>query len=302
MFLHINKNMKKLKINMFNRLFFTLRCVFVITLCMIPMLSCAPRTSLVSAKREIPLPAIMYHSILRDPTRAGTYVISPELLRDDLTYLKQNGYTTVFVSDLINFVSGCGALPEKPVLITLDDGYYNNLVYVLPILEELDMKAVISVVGSFTQTFSDCVDPNPNYGHCSWEEIRQLVQSGHVEIGNHSYNMHSQSARFGSMRRAGEGKNDYRNAFCDDIGRMQDALMSNSGVECVIFAYPFGQISPETRGYLKEMGFCCTLTCYEKVSTITQGDADCLFGIGRFNRPSGVSTIRFMRNVLGDID
>lgn len=43
---------------------------------------------------------IMYHSILKDPSRTGKYVVTPDSLKSDILYLKENGYTTVFVSEL----------------------------------------------------------------------------------------------------------------------------------------------------------------------------------------------------------
>ena len=48
------------------------------------------------------------------------------------------------------YVNGIGILPEKPVMITLDDGCYNNLSDVLPLLEKYDMHAIVSVVGEYT--------------------------------------------------------------------------------------------------------------------------------------------------------
>ena len=84
----------------------------------------------------VPLPAIMYHSILKSQSRAGTYVVSPAVFREDMQYLLDNGYETVFIEDLIEYTEG-DDLPEKPVMVTLDDGYLNNLTYILPILEEL---------------------------------------------------------------------------------------------------------------------------------------------------------------------
>ena len=77
----------------------------------------------------VPLPAIMYHSILKSQSRAGTYVVSPAVFREDMQYLLDNGYETVFIEDLIEYTEG-DDLPEKPVMVTLDDGYLNNLTYI----------------------------------------------------------------------------------------------------------------------------------------------------------------------------
>ena len=198
--------------------------------------------------------------------------------------------------DLIEYTEG-DDLPEKPVMVTLDDGYLNNLTYILPILEELDIKAVISVVGSYTVTFSETPDPNPNYAHLSYEDINAITASGHVEIQNHSYNMHSQSPRFGSKRRQGENSQSYKAFFCGDCIKLQQLLKDKCGITPTAYTYPFGAITPDTTEYLKELGFKASLSCEEKCNYITR-DPECLFLLGRYNRPSGISTREFMKKAL----
>ena len=63
-----------------------------------------------------------------------------------------------------------------------------------------------------------------------------------------------------------------------------------------VFAYPYGFSSPEATPVLKSMGFVAALTCKERVNRLT-GDPDQLYDLGRFNRPSGVSTQAFMDRV-----
>ena len=71
-------------------------------------------------------------------------MLSPAQFESDLKYLKENGYHTVVVQDLIDYVEKGVPLPEKPVMLTFDDGYYNNYYYAFPLLEEYDAKIVIS--------------------------------------------------------------------------------------------------------------------------------------------------------------
>ncbi len=251
------------------------------------------------AATGVELPIIMYHGILKDPLRAGKFVVSPGTLKADLEYLKENGYTTVVIGDLIDFVERGKALPDKPVMITFDDGYYNAYQYALPILEELDMKAVVSVVGEYTEKFSgENADANPNYAHLSWEDICALAASGRVEIQNHSYGLHGiAGGRRGSMRKAGESFEAYRRVFIEDVQKLQDALEEKCGIRPTCFTYPLGAITQESREYLMELKIKASLGCYEHVNTITN-DPLCLYRMGRFNRPSGIGTEQFMKKVL----
>lgn len=87
------------------------------------------------AEEGVELPVVMYHSILNDPALAGDYVLSPQQLECDLRYIKECGYTPVLMEDLISYVNIPEAkLPPKPILITFDDGYYNNYLYAYPLM------------------------------------------------------------------------------------------------------------------------------------------------------------------------
>ncbi|MCD7891946.1 MAG: hypothetical protein LUG26_09530 [Ruminococcus sp.] len=64
-----------------------------------------------------------------------------------------------------------------------------------------------------------------------------------------------------------------------------------------VFAYPYGIVSRESLPVLRENGFLITLTCREIPNYITH-DADCLFGLGRYNRSSLYSTEEYMQKLL----
>ena len=111
---------------------------------------------------KIFLPVIMYHSILNDSSRVNDYVVTPEMVENDLNYLKEHGYNAVFTEDIINYTKG-GDLPPKPIIITADDGFYNNYTYLVPLLIKYDMKASISIVGYYSEV-TDQADPHiPEY-------------------------------------------------------------------------------------------------------------------------------------------
>lgn len=159
---------------------------------------------------EIELPIIMYHSLLKDPNRQNKYVISPELFERDLKYLKENGYVPVFIKDVIEYVNDDGNLPKKPIVITFDDGYFNNYYYAYPLLKKYNMKAVISIVGKMTDDFSNHPNENPNYSYLTWDNILDMHLSGHWEIQNHSYNCHSYENRNGVCQVSSETKKEYK--------------------------------------------------------------------------------------------
>lgn len=247
---------------------------------------------------EIFVPVIMYHSLLKDPARAGDYVVSPDTFEADMTYLLDNGYTTVFVRDLADYVENGADLPSKPVVVTFDDGYYNVMEYVYPFMRENNIKGVMNVVGTYSDKSTAEDEHNPAYSYLTWEEISELEQSGVFEIGNHTYDMHSIGVRSGCKKKYGENTDTYRTAITEDIGGLQEILTEKSGVTPVTFAYPYGFISEESVPILHEMGFKALLTCYEKPNYISRDDPECLLHINRYNRPANVSTEEFMEKLL----
>ncbi len=249
-------------------------------------------------QKSVKLPIIMYHSILNDPKKRDVYVTTAESFKKDLKYLKDNGFETVVVQDLINYVNGVNTLPQKPVMITFDDGHYNNLFYALPILEEIDMKAVISIVGKYADAFSINPDPNPNYAYLSWDEIKQLKDSGRFEVQNHSYSMHTIGDRLGSRRRNGESEASYCLMFNEDALKQQMLLQENCGITPTAYVYPFGLVCPEAQDCLKQMEFSASMTCNERINLIQAGNPDSIFDLGRFNRSGTLTTGAFMKKLF----
>ncbi|SFX98135.1 polysaccharide deacetylase family protein [Ruminococcus sp. XPD3002] len=245
---------------------------------------------------SIRLPVIMYHSVCDKPP--SEYVLTPQQLEDDLRYLRENGYTAVSAQQLVDYTRGRGELPEKSVMITLDDGFYNNLSEVLPLLEKYDMRAVVSVVGSYTDKDAP-LDPHiPVYSYLTWEDVNELISSGRVEIGSHTYDMHGLgSSRRGCSIADGESEEDYRRALNSDLSQLQHEMYAHTGCVPFVFAYPFGAVSRESLPVIRENGFLMTLTCREKANTITR-DPQCLFGIGRFNRSGMYTTAEYMRMIF----
>ena len=243
------------------------------------------------------LPIIMYHGVLKASDYRDAYKITPDTLENDMKYLCEHGYKTVLTEDLLKYVYNGVPLPEKPVMITFDDGFYNNIEYALPLLEKYDMKAIISIVGYFTDTLAENDSHEPAYSYCTWDDISQLIATGRIEIGNHTYNMHSNTSRRGCAKLSYEDNEAYSTALTNDVGLLQSRIYEKTGFMPVTFAYPYGYISPESIPVLRELGFKATLTCYERPNYIT-ANPDCLYGLDRYNRPNNMSTEAFMQKLL----
>ena len=247
----------------------------------------------ITHENQIELPILMYHSMLKDPVKQSQYIVSPDLFERDLRYIRKKGYTPVFMKEVIDYVNGTGFLPEKPIVLSFDDGYYNNYYYAFPLLKKYNMKAVISIVGKLSDDFSQTPDENPSYAHLTWDDILEMHLSGCWEIQNHSYNCHSYDHRNGVSQTTSESKESYAKFLSSDVWHLQNKIAYVTGVAPNTFTYPFGAFSENTDEVLREIGFQATLSCTEGVSVIKRGDPDCLYRLKRHLRPPGKSPEEF---------
>ncbi len=255
--------------------------------------------SIVIATSEdyIDVPIIMYHSILKDPSRSNKYTVTPAVLEEDLKYIKDKGYTTVTIADLISYVYDDSSLPEKPIVLTFDDGHYNNYGYLFPLLEKYDMKAVISIVGSYTDKFTETDEANLNYSYLRWKDIKELMDTGRIEFQNHTYNLHSNTGkRIGTKKIKGETDEHYKSILKDDILKLQQEFEGNTNYTPKCFTYPFGGISNASLDIIKELGFKASLSCEQGINKLTK-NPNSLYLLKRYNRPSYISTYNFFQKI-----
>ena len=249
----------------------------------------------------VKIPIVMYHHILKQPHSWGNYVISPEDLEGDIQYIQSKGYQTVFIQDLINFVNDGVPLPEKPIILSFDDGQLSNYAYAYPLLQQYHMKAVISVVGSYTDRYTQLNDEVVDYAYLQWKHIQELEESGYVEFQNHSYDLHkNENGRKGVQRKAGESKESYQKMLTEDVMKVQQGFIDHGCKPPTTFTYPFGAGSGDAIAILKDLGFQCTLSCAEGVSSITYGDPSSLYHLKRYNRPHNVNREKFFAKLLED--
>lgn len=234
---------------------------------------------------EVRLPILMYHEIKN--LKLGKDVISPYEFESDLIYLRDHGYHTVTMSELIGYVHGRETLPEKPIVLSFDDGYLNTYKYALPLLKKYNMKIVFSIIGKNTDDFTEIADGSLDYSHVTWAQLNEMLDSGCVEVQNHTYNLHSTvKGRIGCMRRYSETEEAYRRVLSEDICRLQTEILENTGAQPTTFVYPYGKSSEHTEEILRKLGFQATLTCDYGVNLISANPEE-LFGLKRICRAHG---------------
>lgn len=244
------------------------------------------------AEETVRLPILLYHDVIKDGGEPGEYAVTEDQLRSDLRALKAGGWETVSLTQTINFVRRGDPLPEKPVLLVFDDGYKSLSARVNPLLEELDARAVVSVIGARAQGVWDGCDTGGEY--LSWEELGELAASGRIELQSHSASLHVFRTRKGVERLPGETAADYETVLTRDIERMRAWAREARVTLLPAFAYPYGFVDPLADAIFAENGFSVTMTSEPHINTLTR-DPDCLLRLGRLNRSGLIQTEAMIR-------
>ncbi len=260
------------------------------------------RTQTTMAEETVRLPIAMYHSVTEEGNSPGEYVISPNRLEQDLQYLKRAGWETVTVQDVIAYVQDGTPLPEQPVMLTFDDGYYNNYINVYPLLEEYGMKAVLSPVGTLTEEFSQSDEAEHEaWSYCTGAELQEMADSGVMEMQNHSFDFHELTPRRGCLRMQGESEQSYREVFCADTEKAQAEFVALGIEEPVCYTYPYGARNAESDALVDDCGFLSSLSCEEGINYLSH-EPECLKAMKRWNRDGRLSTEEFWSMVREEME
>jgi len=183
------------------------------------------------------LPILMYHHVVPDGSTCNDMTVTVSKLEKDIQWLNEHGYETILPRQLI-----AGApLPEKPILITFDDGYRSNYELAYPLFQQYDTKAVISIMVYMQEVNASTF--------MSWDMCREMAASGLVEIGSHTYKLHNLDGRAGNFTPGGingiqrdpnESDAAFQTRVLDDLQLSHDLIEANVGQELTFFAYPFG--------------------------------------------------------------
>lgn len=174
------------------------------------------------------VPVLAYHGVNDEPER---YSISPAAFEEQMKYLAEEGYTAISLKVLSEYMVIGRKLPGKPVVITFDDGYEDNLLTALPIMEKYGMRATVFVIpGAVGQP-----------GYLSWEQIRTLHSRG-TEIGSHtlSHVALTEITQTEKEREAAESK---------------AVIERETGGRVEFLAYPYGKFDPVMFEVLQKSGY-----------------------------------------------
>ena len=208
---------------------------------------------------EYKIPILMYHHLSEEEPplgRAGE-IISVEMFKNQMQYLKSKGFNTISAAELKSYLYSGSELPNNPILITFDDGYESNYKLAFPVLEELNMKAVISIIVS-----SRGKKPG-EFQHFTWDEAKLMIDSGLIEIGSHTFDLHNYTIQI----LPSENIAAYEDRIFDDFLISKNSIQRNLKIDPFIFTYPYGMYNKYSQAIALNLGFDIQFTVNPGVVT-----------------------------------
>lgn len=181
------------------------------------------------------IPVLMYHHVMENADasaiQAGYLNVAPNTFREQVDYLVGKGYSLLTLDEMVQGFKG-NSLPQKPIVLTFDDGYTDFYTYVFPILKEKNLKATLFVISQYVG----------GEHYANWGQIKEMSDSGLVLIGDHSLN-HSYLPKL--------SKEEEINQIVSAKRIIEDHL----GRSVQYFAYPSGGINNTAEEILRENNF-----------------------------------------------
>jgi peptidoglycan/xylan/chitin deacetylase (PgdA/CDA1 family) len=179
----------------------------------------------------------MYHYVSAPPAGADIYrrdlSVKPAQFEAQLAWLRSQGYQGIRLTDLVYYLAQGRPLPEKPVILTFDDGYRDNYTNAFPLLLKY------GYVGTFFLVTRPIDDEDPAY--LSWDMVKEMHQAG-MDMEPHGYR-----------------HNDLRGRDVDflvyEIVGAKEAIEARTGEICRFFAYPSGSYDRQTIAVLRSAYF-----------------------------------------------
>jgi peptidoglycan/xylan/chitin deacetylase (PgdA/CDA1 family) len=188
-------------------------------------------TWIVQGPGAVEVPILLYHRVLSEEISSGTYSVTVDTFKSHMQILVQNGCQSISVAQLHRAIIEGVRLPQKPVIITFDDGNIDNFDIAFPIMQSYGLTGTAYIVANRLES----------KGYLSVEQLEQMVRAG-WEIGSHSMT-HADLTQIS----AGQ----LREELLGSRYRLEGAL----GIEVRSFAYPYGTYRADFAAKVLQYGY-----------------------------------------------
>jgi peptidoglycan/xylan/chitin deacetylase (PgdA/CDA1 family) len=221
-------------------------------------LNASPLPEINPKARAAKVPVMMYHDIR--PDKQVFFDRTPEEFERHLQLIKQKGLTPITLDQLVVHLRTGLPLPEKPILLTFDDGYEGHYQYVYPLLKKYNYPAVFAI-------YTDKINKRLGRPGMTWEQLREMAKDPLITISSHSV-----THRVMANLKPEEVQ--------QEVVESKRVLEAELGVPIRYFTYPEGKYNAEVVQAVQAAGYAAALTMNDADERLA-GQSQSLFEIGR---------------------
>jgi len=171
------------------------------------------------------IPILCYHRV---GPGSGKMTVSASSFEQQLDWLAANHYKVLRLKDLIGFLDGKQALPQRAVVLTFDDGYASYYKFAYPLLKKHGFPATVFLYTDFVGA-GDAL---------TWSQMQEMNASGLIDIQSHS------KTHANLLERApGESDAAYRQRMDTEARVPREVIEKRLSNEVLSYAYPFGDVN-----------------------------------------------------------
>ncbi len=197
------------------------------------------------------IPVLSYHAF---SWKTANHLTVKEVdFEAQMLYLHEHGYHVVSVSQMLEFFNG-KELPEKAVMITIDDGWGSAYRIAYPILRKYGYPYTL-----FIQT--DLI--NGAYKTLDWNQIREMLKNSDLVIGSHT-----KTHRDLSKPKHKETFSQYMSAIKKELRLSKEIILRETGENPVLLAYPYGATNQFVIDLMKDSGYSSGFTIIREPNSI----------------------------------
>ncbi|NJK36697.1 MAG: polysaccharide deacetylase family protein [Oscillatoriales cyanobacterium RM2_1_1] len=209
------------------------------------------------------VPVIMYHDVL--PKKQVSFDVTIEAFTAHLQAIKENGLTPISLDQLVQHLRTGSALPEKPIVLTFDDGYLGHYEVVYSLLKKYNYPGAFSI-------YTDKIDGKiAGRSTLTWEQLREMAADPLVTIVSHSLSHPKDLTELSDFQ------------LQQELIQSKKILEDQLRVPMRYFTYPEGKYDERVSAWVKVAGYEAAFTMENNVNRFSN-ESKSLLAIDRFGQ------------------